>query len=140
MKITVLDFGLVTVEVPFYWAVYYHDGRGPVRARPGHKIVYFKDPNDDPRINGAARNYPVRAAQIRRLSKKQFYRFLKSGKLVAVDKVGSAEAHPFFTEGLRNFKNRISGRPGGHFSSHVLEELDSIGFLNKSVSGKIRLR
>jgi hypothetical protein len=106
MELRVLDFGKVAVHVPYYWAVYYHDGRGPIRAKKGHKLVFFKNPDDDPRINGPARNYPKRAADIRRLSARQFYRFLREGKIYAVDSVKRARGDPFFTRGLKSFPNK----------------------------------
>jgi len=140
MQVKALGFHIAAVEVPFYWAQYYHDGRGPVRARPGHKIVYFVDPDDDPRINGAARNYPKRASDIKRLTKRQFYKFLGEGKLVAVDKVGPAGPHPFFTQGLRNLKNNTaeSGSPG-LFSQHIIAELTKSKILNWQRGATIRL-
>ena len=139
MVVKALGFSIAAVEVPFYWAVYYHDGRGSIRARPGHKIVYFKDPDDDPRINGAARNYPKRAAEIKKLSKRQFYKFLGEGKLVAVDKVGPAGPHPFFTQGLKGLKTVTdkSGAPG-IFSQHIIAEMGDR--LNWHRGATIRLR
>lgn len=137
MMLSVLDFGVVAVEVPYYWAVYYHDGRGPVRAKRGKKIVYFKDPDDDPRINGAARNYPRRASNIRRLSKKQFERFLRQGKLIAVDSVGPADGDPFFTKGLRTFPQRIRSTAVAAFSQHVRQCLGKR--MNLRLGAKLRI-
>lgn len=139
MAVRALGFAIAVVEVPFYWARFYHDGRGAMRARPGHKIVYFENPDDDPRINGAARNYPKRAADIKRLTKRQFYKFLGEGKLVAVDKVGPADAHPFFTQGLRNLKHHTdeSGAPG-LFSQHVIARMGDM--LNMHRGATIRIR
>lgn len=90
------------IEVPFYWAVYYHDGRGPITARPGKYLAFFKDPDKDPRIPG--RNYPVRSADVRTLreaiSKAEFRRLVDSGELILAKRVGPAKAHPFFGSGM----------------------------------------
>lgn len=89
------------VEVPFYWALYYHDGRGSIKARPGKYLAFFKNPERDPRIQGG---YPVRAADVRSLrdaiSKSEFRRLVDSGELILAKRVGPAKAHPFFTQGM----------------------------------------
>ena len=96
LQLVELQDGSWAVESPFYWAVYYHDGRGPIRAKPGHVLVYFRDIDQDPRVQG--RNYPVRASDIKRLTKAQFYAYLKdpSRGMIVRDSVGPAEGDPFF--------------------------------------------
>ena len=47
--------------IPHYWAVYYHDGRGAFGPKTARKLVFFDDPNDDPRIKGGR---PVRSPTI----------------------------------------------------------------------------
>lgn len=127
-SLQVLDVGIgsVAVETPFYWARYYHDGRGAIQARPGHKLVYFLDPDKDPRILG--RKYPVRESDIQPLRKKQFYRFLRdpSRGMVVTDSVGPAPGDPFFVRAERQFK-RVAGRTAGvAISAQVREELKSL--------------
>jgi hypothetical protein len=56
------------LNVPHYWAKYYHDGRGPSKGSP--ILVWFRNPKDDPRTPGG--RYPVTKAQVRRLSKGEF--------------------------------------------------------------------
>lgn len=51
--------------IPHYWALYQHDGRGPVYPRRATVLVYYADPADDPRL---VDGYPVRMSDIRRLS------------------------------------------------------------------------
>lgn len=126
LQTRLLDFGRVAVETPFYWAVYYHDGRGPVRARPGHKLVYFRSPDLDPRIPN--RRYPVRASEIRRLSKSQFYKLLRnpgSGMIVR-DRVGPAPGDPFFTRAGRRFRTDARRVAGRAFQDHVRENLGEL--------------
>lgn len=119
LELHVLNFDRVAVESPFYWAQYYHDGRSAFRARKGHKIVYFKDLDKDPRIRG--RNYPKRAADIVKLTKKQFYRYLRdpgSGMVVA-DSVGKTKGDPFFKKAGRLYKKRATDTAGPKFSEFV---------------------
>lgn len=129
------------VETPFYWAVYYHDGRGPIRAKPGKFLVFFVDPDDDPRHDGSARNYPVRFAGRKRLTRQQFYQFLSQGKIIAVKRVGPARSHPFF--------ERISGEQIGtraatpvalrELTRFICECLDEAGVLALQETAEVRL-
>ncbi len=121
------------VGVPHYWAIYYHDGRGPINAKPGKFLVYFKDPANDPRI---ARGYPERAADIIRLTKAQFYNSLRAGELIVTKHVGPSTPHPFFTRGMDGFQDKV--HPAARrFMSSVLA--DFIGPVEKD-STKIRLK
>lgn len=101
--------GLGEVFTDYYWAVYYHDGRGSIRARPGKFLVFFRDPDDDPRISGSSRDYPRRAVDNRRLklSKAEFRSLLKSKRLIATKRVGPASAHPFFEQGYANLQSKF---------------------------------
>ena len=94
----------VVVGVPHYWAIYYHDGRGPIRAKPGRWLVYFKDPSEDPRIQ---RGYPERAADIVRLTREQFLEALARDQIIVTKSVGPAEGHPFFTRGMHSLSGEI---------------------------------
>jgi len=123
----------VTVGVPHYWAIYYHDGRGPIQAKPGHWLVYFKDPANDPRI---ARGYPERAADIVRLTREQFYHSLKAGELIVTKRVGPAAPHPFFTRGMDGFQDKVH-EPARNFMRDILG--DFIGKVEKD-STKIRFK
>lgn len=123
----------VVVGVPHYWAIYYHDGRGPVRAKPGHFLVYFKDPADDPRIKAG---YPVRASDIIHLTRDQFLEALAQNKLIVTRSVGPAAPHPFFTDGMKSFPEKAHG-PAKRFMSDILS--DYIGRPEKDVT-KIKLK
>lgn len=64
----------VILRIAYYWARWYHDGRGPVvasHAAPGrthsHVLIWFQNPRDDPRIGGKSRNYPVTANDVKSL-------------------------------------------------------------------------
>lgn len=109
----------VVVGVPHYWAIYYHDGRGPIRAKPGKWLVYFKDPSQDPRIKNG---YPERAASIVRLSREQFLDALARDELIVVKSVGPAAPHPFFTRDMDGFQDKVHA-PARRFMSSLMDEL-----------------
>ena len=123
----------VVVGVPHYWAIYYHDGRGPVRAAPGKFLVYFKDPAEDPRLKAG---YPVRATDIVHLSREQFLEHLAADRLIVTRSVGPADPHPFFTRGMDGFQEKVHA-PAKRFMATILS--DFIGKPEKDQT-KIRLK
>jgi hypothetical protein len=96
------------ITVPQYWAVYYHEGRGPVHARAGGLLCFFPDRKDDPRLQGLT---GLSRARPRRLTKTEFYGFLAENDflraadlppvMIVTESVGPAKGVPFFTQGLR---------------------------------------
>ena len=89
--------------IPHYWAIYYHDGRGAFGPDTARKLVFFDDPNDDPRIKGGR---PVRESDVRRLTKDQYREGLRRNQerasrggrpfMYVVDSVGPSRPRPFF--------------------------------------------
>lgn len=69
---------LARLEIPHYWAVYVHDGRGPFGARRARFLVWFRNPNNDPRLSGGLQ--PERYSQVRRLTKQQFQFWLNENR------------------------------------------------------------
>jgi hypothetical protein len=96
LRVTLTPTGF-RLSVPHYWAKWFHDGRGAMTARAGHKLVYYKNPANDPRIQGG---HPVTLSQRIKLTKFEFYRDWSAGLLVVVDDVGPAEGKPFMGEEL----------------------------------------
>jgi len=125
----------VTVGVPHYWAIYYHDGRGPIRAKPGKFLVYFKDPSQDPRIQNG---YPERAASIVRLTREQFLEALARDQLIVVKSVGPAGPHPFFTRGMDGFQDKVH-EPARRFMSSIMRDLGVVGPVETD-SARIKLK
>lgn len=101
LTIKKLDEGGHALTIPHYWAIYYHDGRGPVRPVNGKYLVYFSRIEDDPRVRGG-RDYPVRKADIRplRLAPGEFRRLVREGKLIVRRSVGPAAGEKFFDKAL----------------------------------------
>ena len=79
----------VIVFVPHYWAWPYFLGRGPVTPVNAKKLVWFVDPQEDPRLQPQP---PKRITQRKRLRlpKRRFRELLQQGKIVIRDRAGSA--------------------------------------------------
>lgn len=119
------EMSKMEISTDYYWAIYYHDGRGPIRARPGKFLVFYRNPDDDPRHDGAARNYPRRASEVRELNlpRSEFLRLLRSGALIATKRVGPAGSHPFFERGFAAAAERAGPRVLGLLRKYVRELL-----------------
>lgn len=126
--------GLATIFIPHYWAEFYHDGRDGFEAPSGHFLVYFADPDDDPRISGG---YPVRESDVRHLSREEFYAGLARNTEAAeaggtpfmfvVRSVGPADGHPFFDELAQGAAARMDQFASFALDAYVQENLDSEG-------------
>jgi len=89
--------------IPHYWAVWYHDGRGSVSPVNARKLVFFDDPNDDPRLRNGR---PVKETDVRRLTEEQYREGLRRNReragrggrafMYVVDAVGPSRPRPFF--------------------------------------------
>lgn len=68
------------VEIPEYWAIYVHDGRGAFGPRrPGSVLVYFRNPKNDPRLAPTGKS-PIRYSQTKRLTQPQFSYWLRQNQ------------------------------------------------------------
>lgn len=94
------------LAVPHYWAIYYHDGRGPIRPRRKKFLVYFRSIEDDPRVSGTASPQRFSQTKVLRLRPATFRRLVASGKLIVRTGVGPAAPNPFF-QGLSDFSGRV---------------------------------
>lgn len=114
------------VGVPHYWAVYYHDGRGSVRAK-GLYLVWFRDKASDPRLAGG---YPVKRSQIRHLTPDQFQEGLEKNReakaagepavMIYVPSVGPADGRPFLRDGLVGVVDDAHNISKAAFAEYVL--------------------
>ena len=115
------------LAVPHYWAVYYHGGRGPVRAKKGRLLAFFRSIEDDPRVRPGTAS-PRRHARTKRLnlSPETFRRLIKQGKLIVTDRVGPAAPNPFFNS-LSDFSataGRLARRDFSRFVRRQLRDND----------------
>lgn len=104
------DDTFLRVFVPHYWALFYHGGS---KVPAGINLVWFKDKKEDPRTNFGTQ-YPVRVEDIQHLttiqnrpgifmSKEEFKRLRKEGRIIVTKKGVSRRGRPFFDNGLRDF-------------------------------------
>jgi hypothetical protein len=128
------QLGSARIVVPHYWAVYYHDGRGAFAAPAGRFLVYFADPDDDPRLEGGR---PVREADARRLTREQFLAGLEENEaraavgagpfMFVVRSVGPAGAHPFFDQLADGAAFRADFLAQLAIDQHVQDSIDEEG-------------
>lgn len=126
----------VKVNIPHYWAVYVHDGRGPFGPRKKTWLVWFMDPKDDPRTQGGTK-HPVRAKDIRTLTKEQFHAGLRENSrrraldlppyMIVTKHHGGNLARPFFsnTGGMRGFRQQANEIGRRLFSEFVRQQIPS---------------
>jgi len=117
--------------IPHYWAVYYHDGRGPVRPVNARKLVFFDDPRDDPRLRNGR---PVRESEVQRLTREQYQeglrrnaeRAARGGRpfMYVVDSVGPAAPRPFFTQLEQGAAKRADDVVLRTFERELLDAID----------------
>lgn len=110
---------------PHYWAVYYHDGRKALRPVNGKYLVWFVDPQDDPRNAGG---YPVRGSQVRKLSLSpdQFKDLLRSGKMIVTDYAGPTRGKKFLERLQGKAAGLVDGIAVREFRKHVRANLKDL--------------
>lgn len=110
---------------PQYWAVYYHDGRGPVRPVNGKFLVWFVDPDDDPRFKSG---YPIRATDVKRLalSPEEFQALRESGKMIVSTSAGPAKGAKFIERARRRAVRLAAPEVKDAFRKHVREQMGDL--------------
>lgn len=98
--------------IPHYWAVILHDGRRAVRTRGRKFLVWYKNPRQDPRLQGG--KTPARYADRGKLqlTPQQFREELKKGRIIVSQKSRAVKGKPFFGnkpgEGMYGFEQEVS--------------------------------
>lgn len=139
------------LQYPEYWALWLHDGHGPINAGFGKRLVFFNDPNDDPRIRPIPEGYPTRASSARRLSPSEFEFGLQQNRLRAAQgldpymwvlpRVGPFVGYHWledggpFNEGMRGFLARQQGELERDFSRWMNESV----IVNDRATARVRL-
>lgn len=127
------------LNVPFYWATYYHNGRGPVRPQAKTFLAYYRDPKDDPRYR---QGYPIIPSQLKSLkdviSKEKFKEDRESGKLILTKGVGATQKnYPFFSDsatgGMRGLDKHLGEKLLPETDKYIRDRLSAAGILNKTV-------
>ena len=93
------DDTFLRVFVPHYWALFYHEGS---KAIEGVNMVWFKDKTADPRTAFGTR-YPIRVDEIQHLTKEEFKKARREGKIIVTKRRKARPGRPFFDEGLADF-------------------------------------
>jgi len=129
-----------SLNVPYYWAEWYHNGRKAIYKGPSDGfLIYYKDPKQDPRIKNG---YPVRASDVRRLSKGEFKRDRKAGKLIVTKSVGPTKRnYPFFADksvkgtagGMEGFDTKVDNLAKKETDNYITEKLAVAGLLGKTI-------
>lgn len=123
------------LSIPYYWAIYVHDGRGPVTMPPGKFMVYFRNIEDDPRIRGG---YAKTRADRQHLSPGEFQYFMEINRqaralgqppvMIVKRTVGRVSPNRFFTKGLAGVAvPSISQVAQDEFSRYVTSTLRLAG-------------
>lgn len=132
----IVDAGVPSARlfIPHYWAVYIHDGRGPIPPDGNRLLVYFANPKDDPRIQGG---YPERVSQIRKLSRTEFHAGLAENAehkrlglspfMFVLKSVGPAAGTPFFTSGMVGLVGEVTPQVAAQFDTFIQGIVDEIG-------------
>ncbi len=108
--------------IPHYWAVYYHDGRSAFAASNTTFLIFYANPQDDPRFPGP--QTPQRLANVRKLTPAEFQNGLRINAerrasnlppfMFVVRAVGSTTGTFFFDNdvGMEGFSQRVSSVEG----------------------------
>ena len=123
------------VRVPHYWAKFLHDGRKALPYKRTGLYVWYKDPNEDPRLSGG---YPIYRSSVRRLTKEQFKRGKAAGKLFLAKRVAamdSSKENPFFsnTGGLAGLTAEVGEIAQQETYRYVEEQLKARGLKKKTI-------
>lgn len=72
LRAVLVDDENLSLFIPYFWAVFVHDGRSRVPLGPRRSVffVWFKDPRRDPRLNRGVT--PQTAQEVRRLTPDQW--------------------------------------------------------------------
>ena len=92
----------IDVYTPYYWAPYYKNGVDFIRTpRKGKFLIWYVNPDDDPRIAPVPQGYPVRRSDVRSFTDKEYAQALKdrtAGKAVFARSAGPIPAHDWIDQ------------------------------------------
>ena len=122
------------IYLPHYWAIYVHDGRGPIFKE--HLMIWYKDRRQDPRLRTTG-GYPKRKRQVAKFRKGELARDIKAGKIGGMaHSVGPVAPSKFFSNrsGMRGFKKDIvvplvTARWKKHIASRIKSIKDLRGLI-----------
>jgi len=87
----------INIYSPYYWAVYYKNGVDFIRfPKRGEWLIWYVNPNDDPRIRPVPQGYPIRRTDVRHLNRAEYReakKLAKEGKVIFARSAGYIPAH-----------------------------------------------
>ena len=122
-----------------YWAGFYHEGRGIVVPKDNQVLIWFKDPDEDPRK-------PSNVFRPGRKLTKSEFRFAKdAGLLVITTRAGPSVAHPFFTDAEPELFSRLDAVALGMIEAEVFrlmadEEIRGITSQFRETPARMKLK
>lgn len=126
--------GLARLFIPHFWAVYYHDGRPGFEAPGGKFLIYFANPDDDPRISDG---YPVTVDDVRHLTRDEYQDGLERNEenaqrglppfMYVLRSVGPAGGHPFFDQLAEGAAARMDQLARASLDTYVQDNADEEG-------------
>jgi len=135
------------VKSPFFWASFYHDGRGAVTPkRPGGWLAFYPDPDNDPRLQGLKYGYPRFRSEIRSLrdvlDDESFEKDILSGRLVMTKRFKPWKGNPVFDRAAERYTRdrEASKQLSDYTEAHLTGFLDSFMKKVRSTYGPTRIR
>ena len=130
--------------IPHYWAVYVQDGHAAFGPKGARFLVFFDDPDDDPR-----KPNPERFANQRRLKRAEFQEGLERNAerrargqrpfMFVVRRVGATQPTGFFEPGLDNLSVQVGPTIVGIFDEAVQAAIDGGDFPTDEDTARFRL-
>jgi hypothetical protein len=140
LRVNIYNNETAALYIPHYWAIFVHDGRGGFGPKNQGFYVWFRDPNDDPRLIGG--KTPERLYQKRRLTAAEYREGLRRNRrhldnggdpydmpmiVTRIVRRGMAPSQFFSNRhGMRGFAKRAGTIAKRDFSAHVKSRLGSL--------------
>ena len=141
--------GVGFLEIPHFWALYVHDGRLAPQFPSGRYFIWWRDPNQDPRLIGG--KTPERASELRQLTFDEFDRAWEifneaiangeqSPVVITKQIKKSTQPNRFFDnrEGMRGFTAEVNAEGLSKFRAFLARFRG--GILFKQINETVTLR
>jgi len=137
-----LRVSMAGIYIPHFWAVFVHDGRGPITPKEAKVLVWFRDREEDPRLQGGIT--PERAYRIPRLkmTPEEFKRARATGQIIVAKRSGPVAGNPFFSNspggGMHGFGRQVRPLIRADFEELIRSALEEAGV--RKVVRPVRVR
>lgn len=132
----------VKMHITHYWARFVHDGRNAKTLGGNRFMAWYKNPREDPRLRGFGGQTPPRVTQLlglkQVLSREQFKRDRRAGKIVFSQHVSKVTGTPFFSNeaggGMNKFVDEANRVAGPLTQQHILRRIGKENLNEKDVA------